>query len=487
MKSLEKILGLIEPKRVYGATKISIENLQFDSRKVSSDDVYVATRGFSVDGHSFIQSSVDAGASAIVCEDLPAVLDKNVTYVVVPNARKALALMTNAFFDFPSRSLKLFGVTGTNGKTTTATLMYQIASRLGLKSGLLSTVANYVGSQEIPSTHTTGDPIQICSLMSDMVQAGCTHCFMEVTSHALDQDRTTGLEFDVGVFTNLSQDHLDYHGSMGVYAQTKKSFFDGLPANSHAILNADDDYSAYMSSSCSASISTFGFSEDADFEITDCISLGAGIEFRLKDVRIKSVLSGKYNVSNLAGAISALSHDQELAKIATIAPKLSPVAGRLQQIPSTFGVTGFVDFAHTPDAVKNVLKTLRDALPAAGRLIAVLGCGGDRDEEKRPEMAKHLIELSDYAILTSDNPRSEDPKQIIEDMKAGIPSAYTSGWCEVIDRKDAISRAVDQAAPGDFIVVAGKGHENYQEVLGVKYEFDDVVELAKAFSVRADQ
>ena len=464
---------------VKGVIDREIGKICFDSRKVESGDVYVATRGFTVDGHDFIDSSIEKGASAVICEEYPESINEGVAYILVTNAREALGHAANAYYNYPSKQLKLIGVTGTNGKTTTATLAFNLAREMGLSTGLLSTVANKVNDDTIPSTHTTGDAIQICSLMAEMVAAGCSHCFMEVTSHAMDQHRTKGLEFDVAVFTNFTQDHLDYHLTMESYAAAKKKFFDGLSDGAVAILNSDDRKSDYMVQDTKAKVITYGSKGEPDFRIEQIATSPEGTKYQLNQNVVSSVLQGDFNAFNLSAAILSLSESNlDIKDAISAAKQINPVPGRLQTIPNRADIVGIVDFAHTPDALETILNTVRRSMPATSALICVVGCGGDRDKDKRPMMASIASRLAETVVFTSDNPRSEDALQIIEDMKSGVPSS--ENYIVEADRKCAIKMAVDGAKSGDYVVVAGKGHEKFQEIDGVKHPFDDADVLSRA-------
>jgi UDP-N-acetylmuramoyl-L-alanyl-D-glutamate--2,6-diaminopimelate ligase len=478
---LEKILKGINVVSLAGKDRIGIDNITFDSRSVTEGSLFVAVRGSKNDGHGFIDGAVKSGASAIICETFPAAPDKKVTWVKTTDSAKALGQAASNFFGNPSSSLKLVGVTGTNGKTTIATLLYKMFTGLGHKCGLFSTVCNYVVSKELPATHTTPDPVQLNRVMAEMVEAGCDYAFMEVSSHSADQQRIAGLKFAGGIFTNLTHDHLDYHKTFDNYLAAKKKFFDSLPKNAFALVNADDKNGKVMLQNCKASHYTFSVKGAADFRCTLVEQSFAGMLLKIMGDEVWTRFVGDFNASNLLAVFAAselLGADRK--EILTILSNLTPVAGRLEVIRSQGGITGIVDYAHTPDALLNVIGTLNKIREKNIQLITVVGAGGDRDKTKRPEMAAISAEGSTKVILTSDNPRTEDPEIILNDMEAGIGPELKGKTLRICDRREAIKTAVMLANKGDVILVAGKGHETYQDVKGVKHHFDDREELKKA-------
>lgn len=478
---LEKILKGINVVSLAGNDRIGIDNITFDSRSVTEGSLFVAVRGSKNDGHGFIDGAVKSGASAIICETLPAASDKKVTWIKTTDSAKALGQAASNFFGNPSSSLKLVGVTGTNGKTTIATLLYKMFTGLGHKCGLFSTVCNYVVSKELPATHTTPDPVQLNMVMAEMVEAGCDYAFMEVSSHSADQQRIAGLKFAGGIFTNLTHDHLDYHKTFDNYLAAKKKFFDSLPKNAFALVNADDKNGKVLLQNCKASHYTFSVKGAADFRCTLVEQSFAGMLLKIMGDEVWTRFVGDFNASNLLAVFAAselLGADRK--EILTILSNLTPVAGRLEVIRSQGGITGIVDYAHTPDALLNVIGTLNKIRKKNIQLITVVGAGGDRDKTKRPEMAAISAEGSTKVILTSDNPRTEDPEMILNDMEAGIGPELKGKTLRICDRREAIKTAVMLANKGDVILVAGKGHETYQDVKGVKHHFDDREELKKA-------
>jgi UDP-N-acetylmuramoyl-L-alanyl-D-glutamate--2,6-diaminopimelate ligase len=478
---LERIIKGISVVSLEGNRKCDIGNVTFDSRSVIKDSLFVAVKGSKSDGHDYIDTAVKSGASAIICESLPAVPDKKITWIKTTDSAKALGEAASNFFGNPSSSLRLVGVTGTNGKTTIATLLYKMFTGMGYKCGLFSTVCNYIIDKELPATHTTPDPVQLNRVMSEMVDAGCDYAFMEVSSHSADQQRIAGLKFAGGIFTNLTHDHLDYHKTFDNYLAAKKKFFDSLPQEAFALVNADDKNGKVMLQNCKAHHYTFSERGAADFR---CILVEQSFEGMLLKIMGEEVWThfvGDFNASNLLAVYAA----SELLgagrkEILTILSSLRPVAGRLEVIRSKGGITGIVDYAHTPDALLNVIGTLNKIRDENIQLITVVGAGGDRDKTKRPKMAAISAEGSTRVILTSDNPRTEDPEMILNDMEAGITPELKGKTLRICDRHEAIRTAVMLAKKGDVILVAGKGHEPYQEINGVKHHFDDREELTKA-------
>lgn len=482
MHMLKDLLQGVEVRSVVGDKTVQVTDIEFDSRKVKSGSLFFATRGTQVDGHTYIPAAIAAGAVAVVCEELPAERPEGVTFVKVADSTVALGEMASAFYGYPSRHLKLVGVTGTNGKTTTATLLYRMFRKLGYKAGLISTVVYCVDEREIPSTHTTPDSIRLNEMMAEMVEAGCDYCFMEVSSHSLVQHRTAGLHFVGGIFSNITHDHLDYHKTFAEYIRAKKLFFDGLPAGAFALTNADDRNGMVMVQNTKATVKTYALQSFADFRCRIVETLLDGMLLNLDGTEVWVKFLGKFNAYNLLSVYAAailLGADRN--EVLRILSELTSVNGRFEPIHSSNGVTAIVDYAHTPDALQNVISTINEIRKKGQKLYVVVGCGGNRDATKRPEMAKIAVDGSDMAILTSDNPRLEKPEDIIEQMKAGIEPGVR--YLAITDRREAIKTAVALAAPGDIILVAGKGHETYQDVGGVKHHFDDREEIRTAFGM----
>lgn len=457
-----------------------ISSIEQDSRKVQAGCLFIAVRGTNVDGHSFIPQVISAGASAVVCETLPEELSNDVTYIKVDDCNLALAMLASAWNGYPSEQLTLVGVTGTNGKTTIATLLYRLFSKLGYPCGLLSTVCNYVIDREIPATHTTPDPLQLNNLLREMVEEGCAYAFMEVSSHSADQKRIGGLDFDGGIFTNLTRDHMDYHKTVENYLKAKKSFFDNLPAKAFALSNADDKNGEVMMQNTKARRRLYSVRTGADYtaKIIEEAFEGMELQFSVGGKALCPVVThfvGRFNASNLAAVFGAAIElganiDEVLVKMS----ELVPVNGRFEAIRSTKGFSAIVDYAHTPDALINVLEAIKEILGDKGRIITVVGCGGNRDKGKRPIMAKESALRSDRLVLTSDNPRFEEPDEIIKDMQAGLDSEeLRAKTISITDRREAIRTALMIAEKGDVILIAGKGHEDYQDVKGTKHHFDD--------------
>lgn len=483
MRILKDIIyrtGIID---VAGFTDTGITDVTFDSRKVREGSLFVAVKGTQTDGHSYMEAVAEKGAVAIVCERFPDELKSGVTYVRVQDSSVALANVAANFYDNPSEKLKLVGVTGTNGKTTTATLLFQLFRNLGHPCGLLSTVRNQINDQVIPSTHTTPDPLQLNALLSAMVDDGCTYCFMEVSSHAVVQKRVSGLRFAGGVFTNITHDHLDYHKTFEEYIKAKKGFFDGLPEGSFALTNLDDKNGMVMLQNTRARKYTYSLRSMSDYKCRLIENHFSGLLLNLDGQEVLCHLVGSFNAYNLTATYAAaLLLDEPKMEVLTQLSMLNAVEGRFDFLTSKSNVIGVVDYAHTPDALQNVLSTIHDVASGQGRVITIVGCGGDRDAAKRPVMAKIACELSDKVILTSDNPRSEDPTEIIQQMEKGVPLGEVRKTLSIVDRKEAIKVAVSLAQPGDIILVAGKGHEKYQEVKGVKAPFDDKKVLQDFFN-----
>jgi UDP-N-acetylmuramoyl-L-alanyl-D-glutamate--2,6-diaminopimelate ligase len=481
MMNLNNILRGIDVLSFSGDKSGEINNITFDSRNVSPGSLFIAVRGSKTDGHEYIRSAVKSGASAVICQAIPEDHDNSVCWIRTGDTARALGQAASNFFGNPSSSLKLVGVTGTNGKTTIATLLYKLFIALGYKCGLFSTVCNYVINKELPATHTTPDPVQLNSVMHEMVMEGCDYAFMEVSSHSADQQRIAGLEFAGGIFTNLTHDHLDYHKTFNNYLTAKKKFFDSLSTQAFALVNVDDKNSMVMLQNCKAHQYTFSARGMADFRCRLVEQSFEGMQLKIMGEEVWTKLIGDFNASNLLAIYAAAELlGVERKEILTTLSELTPVAGRLEVIRSDGGITGIVDYAHTPDALLNVIDTINKIREGNVQLITVVGAGGDRDKTKRPKMASISAEGSSRIILTSDNPRTEDPEMILNDMEAGIAGEMKQKTLRIADRREAIRTAVMLASPGDVILVTGKGHEPYQEIMGVKHHFDDREELRKA-------
>jgi UDP-N-acetylmuramoyl-L-alanyl-D-glutamate--2,6-diaminopimelate ligase len=485
MMNIEEILTGIEVVSVTGTKDRTISAIEFDSRKVIKDSLFIAVRGYKSDGHDFIKSAIDSGAIAIICEILPEKPLNDICWIKTTDSAKALGVAASNFFGNPSSALKLVGVTGTNGKTTIATLLYRMFRMLGYKCGLFSTVCNYINEKEFDATHTTPDPVQLNYLLAEMVREGCDYAFMEVSSHSAHQQRIAGLKFAGGIFTNLTHDHLDYHKTFDNYLAAKKSFFDSLPGNAFALVNADDRNGRVMLQNCSASHYTFSLRGMADYRCTIIEQSFEGMGLKIQGKEVWTRFIGDFNASNLL-AVYASSELLGAAKneILTFLSDLRPVRGRLEVIKSPGGISGIVDYAHSPDALLNVIDTINKIREGGVQLITVVGAGGDRDRTKRPEMAAICAEGSNKVILTSDNPRSEDPEKILDEMEAGITADLKRKTLRIADRHEAIKTAVMLANKGDVILIAGKGHETYQEIKGVKHHFDDREELINALLLK---
>jgi UDP-N-acetylmuramoyl-L-alanyl-D-glutamate--2,6-diaminopimelate ligase len=474
MKILSDILQTIKINKVTGNTEIPVTAIVFDSRKVESGCLFVAVKGTQVDGHNFIEKAVKNGAKGIICEILPSEVFEDVTMIQVDNSSKVLGELASAFYEYPSSRLKLIGVTGTNGKTTTVTLLYNLLRKLGYKAGLLSTVRNYIDDQIIEATHTTPDAVQMNKLMKQMADAGCEYCFMEVSSHAIDQERIAGLNFAGALFTNITHDHLDYHKTFVEYIKAKKKFFDDLKPGSFALINTDDKNGTVMVQNTRAKVNNYAVRSAADFKAKIIESHFEGSMLNIDNTDVWTYFVGRFNAYNvLAVYACAILLGFKKDEVLKALSEMKPVEGRFETLRSQNGITAIVDYAHTPDALLNVLNAINQIRNNEQELITVVGAGGDRDKTKRPEMAKIATANSDKVILTSDNPRSEDPNVIIEEMKAGIDSESRKKVLAIVDRKEGIRTACLLAKKGDIILVAGKGHETYQEVKGVKHHFDD--------------
>lgn len=475
MKVLKDILYKVAIEAVKGSTDIAINSIDFDSRKVSMNDVFVAIRGTLSDGHDFIEKAINQGAIAIICEEFPEKIINGVTYIKVKNTNQALAFMASNFYDNPSSKIKLVGITGTNGKTTVASLLYQLFKKAGYKVGLLSTVKILVDDYKYKATHTTPDSLTINNYLNEMINEGCEFCFMEVSSHGIHQKRTDGLHFKGGVFTNLSHDHLDYHNSFAEYRDVKKAFFDDLPKDAFALTNVDDKNGNVMFQNTKARKLTYALKSYADYKAQILESQLTGLLLKINDNEVWVKLIGNFNAYNML-AIYGVAIELGIDKIEALRllSELESVAGRFQFIISKSKITAIVDYAHTPDALENVLQTISEIRTKNEQLITVVGCGGDRDKTKRPIMAHVASNLSDKAIFTSDNPRSEVPEMIIEAMEKGVEPQNYKKTVSIVDRKQAIKTACIMANENDIILIAGKGHENYQEIKGVKHDFDDL-------------
>ncbi|MCI5814272.1 MAG: UDP-N-acetylmuramoyl-L-alanyl-D-glutamate--2,6-diaminopimelate ligase [Bacteroidales bacterium] len=480
--TLKDLLSSMKPKAVIGNEDIDITGVNIDSRRIGKGHLFVAMVGTQVDGHQFISKAIAQGAAAILCERLPEETSEGVTYVQVDSTEDAVGKVATLFYGDPSRHLKLVGVTGTNGKTTIATLLYNMFRKMGHKCGLLSTVCNYIEDEAIPTEHTTPDPIELNALLSRMVEVGCEYAFMECSSHAIAQKRIGGLRFAGGIFTNLTRDHLDYHKTFENYRDAKKAFFDSLSKNAFAITNADDKNGLVMVQNCKAQVKTYSIRQMADYRarILECHFEGMYLEIDGNEVGVQFI--GKFNVSNLLAVYGAARMlGKEPQDILVAMSTLHSVNGRLDPVRSPEGYTAIVDYAHTPDALENVLNAIHEVLNGKGKVITVCGAGGNRDKGKRPLMAQEAVKQSDRVIITSDNPRFEEPQDIINDMLAGLNAQQMKKVISIADRKEAIRAACMMAGKGDVILVAGKGHENYQEIKGVKHHFDDKEVLRDIF------
>ena len=482
MKLIE-LLKNVEVLNTFGETEVEITGVNIDSRRIEAGHLFVAIPGTQTDGHKFIPKAIELGAAASLCERMPEEHAEGVTYVVVESTESVVGIVATHFFGDPSRKLKLVGVTGTNGKTTIATLLYNMFRKFGHKCGLLSTVCNYIEDEAIPADHTTPDPIELNRLLAKMVEAGCEYAFMECSSHAIAQKRIGGLKFAGGLFTNLTRDHLDYHKTVENYRDAKKAFFDGLEKDAFAITNADDKNGLYMVQNTKAQVKTYSIRSMADFKakIIECHFEGMYLDINGKEVGVQFI--GKFNVSNLLAVYgAAVMLGKQPEDILVILSTLKSVSGRLEPIHSPEGYTAIVDYAHTPDALENVLNTINEVLNGKGKVITVCGAGGNRDKGKRPIMAQTAAKLSDKVIITSDNPRFEEPQDIINDMLAGLDNKQMKKVVSIVDRKEAIRTASMMAEKGDVILIAGKGHEDYQEIKGVKHHFDDREIVREIFS-----
>ncbi len=482
-RRLQDILQCVDVVQSIGDLSIGISALNYDSRRVCAGDCFFAVVGVQSDGHTYIPQAVERGARAVVCERLPEDLVDDVCYVQVTDVNAAMADMAAAFYDYPSRELKLVGVTGTNGKTTTATLLYDLFRMLGYRAGLISTVIYKVGEREIESTHTTPDAIRLNAMLREMVDEGCDYCFMECSSHAIAQDRIRGLQFAGGMFTNLTHDHLDYHKTFAEYIRVKKLFFDHLPSEAFALTNIDDRNGRVMVQNTRAMVRTLSLRSMADFRCKVVEMLLDGMLLRLDGEEVWVKCIGRFNAYNILTIYAAaLMLGQRKEEVLTAISALQSVSGRFEYIRAVDGTTAVVDYAHTPDALENVIETIEEIRQPSQKLIVLCGCGGDRDKSKRPEMAAIAVKYADISIFTSDNPRTESPEQILQDMVEGLPA--DARYVKIADRGEAIRTAAMLAAAGDIILLAGKGHETYQVIGTEKIHFDDREEIRKYFANR---
>ena len=482
MAVLADLLKNVKVIGINGNPDVEINGMELDSRQVKPGGLFFAVKGTVTDGHKFIPKALENGAVAVVCQDLPETMPEGVTFVKLENTEHAVGQIATDFYGDPTSKMKLVGVTGTNGKTTIATVLYNMFRRLGFKAGLLSTVCNYVDGQPIPTEHTTPDPITLNRLLAQMVEAGCQYVFMEVSSHAVAQNRIGGLRFAGGIFTNLTRDHLDYHKTFENYRDAKKAFFDNLPKDAFAITNADDKNGMVMVQNTKATVKTYSVKQMADFKakIIECHFEGMYLEINGREVGVQFI--GKFNVSNLLAVYgAAVMLGQKPEDVLVAMSEMKSVNGRFEAITAPKGFTAIVDYAHTPDALENVLNAIHDVLEGKGQVITVCGAGGNRDKGKRPIMAQEAVRQSDRVIITSDNPRFEEPQDIINDMLAGLDEEQRKKVFSIVDRREAIRLACDIAQKGDVVLIAGKGHEDYQEIKGVKHHFDDKEEVRKCF------
>jgi UDP-N-acetylmuramoyl-L-alanyl-D-glutamate--2,6-diaminopimelate ligase len=481
---LSELLNHISYSELIGTTEKIVNGVNFDSRQVKPDSVFVAQSGVLSNGHQFISKAIDNGATVIVCEQFPDELFSDITYIKVADSIEILGKLASAFYQFPSKKIKVIGVTGTNGKTSIATLLYKMFLKLGYKTGLISTISYRINEKEETASHTTPNALKIQQLLTEMAEKGCEFCFMEVSSHAVHQKRISGIEFAGGIFTNITHDHLDYHKTFAEYIKAKKGFFDGLSKEAFAIINADDKNGLVMVQNTQAEIITFSNRSVADFHCKVIESHFDGMLLNLDGSDIWTRFVGKFNASNLLAVYTtAIRLGQNKEEVLTIISDLQPVQGRFETVRSLDGKLAIIDYAHTPDALKNVLGAITEIKTRNEQVITVVGAGGDRDKTKRPEMAYEAVLASDKVILTSDNPRTENPAQIIKDMETGVVTKYKNKVVSIENRREAIKTAAMIAQPGDIILIAGKGHENYQEINGIKYHFDDKEEIENCFGI----
>ncbi len=484
----EELLKDIEVLQMKGSTDRDLAGITFDSRKIQPGFLFIAVKGTQSDGHEYIGNAVASGAAAVICEHWPEHISPDVTYILVKDSACALAKLASAFYDHPSRKFRLVGITGTNGKTTTVTVLHRLFTALGYKSGCFTTIRNYIGDETIEATHTTPDPVQLNRIMKDMADRGCEYVFMEVSSHALVQQRVAGLTFAGGIFSNITHDHLDYHKTFEEYLRAKKLFFDNLQADSFSLINADDRNGRVMVQNTKSAVSSFGIHSMADFKGRIIESHVNGMLLNIDNTELWTKFIGEFNASNLLAVYScARLLGQKKEEILRLISLMDTVEGRFQYLQSEKGVTAVIDYAHTPDAVQNVLRTIGQIRKGDEQVITVIGAGGNRDKTKRPVMARVAAGMSDKLILTSDNPRNEDPAEIINDMKTGLDDISLAKTIIQPDRREAIKMACLLARKGDIILIAGKGHETYQEVKGIKHHFSDLEEVSSLFALKPDQ
>ncbi len=482
MKKLNDILNKVDVLEIKGNEDITVNNVVFDSRMARKNDLFVAVKGTRADGHDFIPMVIEKQVSCIVCEYFPEERSRDVSYVKVKDSAKSLGLIASNFYGNPSRKLKLVGITGTNGKTTIATLLYKLFTRLGYKAGLFSTIRNYVNDKALDATHTTPDPVQLNRLLDEMQSAGCEYAFMEVSSHAVSQQRISGLVFSGGIFTNLTHDHLDYHHTFADYIKAKKQFFDDLPKDAFALINADDNNGRVMVQNCRAQVHGYALKSGTRFTAKIVESHFEGMMLNIGGTEMWTTLIGEFNAYNILAVYAcALLFGQDREEVMKAISVLETVSGRFEYVRSNNGIIAVIDYAHTPDALNNVLSTINQIKPGNRELITVVGAGGNRDKDKRPMMAKVAVENSNKVIITSDNPRDEDPEVIIEDMIHGVEVPYKQKVLTITNRGEAIKTACMMAGEGDIILIAGKGHETYQEIRGIRHHFSDKEEVSKAF------
>lgn len=483
MKLLKDILYGAGTEDIYGSSNLAIDNITFDSRKITNHSLFVAIKGTQVDGHKFIDDCIEKGAIAIICEDLPETVNPNVTYIHVKDSHSALGTIASNYYDNPSRKLKLIGITGTNGKTTSTTLLFNLFRIMGHKVGLISTVVNKIHNEEVTSTHTTPNPVELNKLINDMVEKGCTHCFMEVSSHAIDQKRIKGLSYAGGVFTNITRDHLDYHKTFDNYIKAKKEFFDDLPSDAFALTNNDQTHGETMLFDTKAKKYTYSLKGLGDFKAKILENSFSGLHLNIDNNEVYTKLIGGFNAYNalVAYSVGVLLGKDKIDVLTTLS-NLNSVEGRFEYIKTDNKITGIVDYAHTPDALENVLQTIKEIRTGNELVITIVGCGGDRDKGKRPLMAEIATRYSDQVIFTSDNPRTENPETIIEEMRKGVPAEDFKKTLSITNRKEAIKTACSLSHNGDILLIAGKGHENYQEINGERLPFDDMEILTETLT-----
>ncbi|PKR79835.1 UDP-N-acetylmuramoyl-L-alanyl-D-glutamate--2,6-diaminopimelate ligase [Brumimicrobium salinarum] len=487
MKNLRDILYGSSIKEVVGTTAIEIKSLVFDSRDIQKNDLFIALVGAESNGHDYISQAINNGAKAIVCEEKPGELVEGVNYVLVADTHKTLSVLAHNYYDQPSKKLKLIGITGTNGKTTTTTLLFNLFRKMNYQVGLISTVVNRINDTEIPTERTTPDAVSLNKLLAEMVEAGCSHCFMEVSSHAIHQNRVGSLHFSGGAFTNITHEHLDYHNTFKEYINVKKKFFDDLPNEAFAITNADDKNGFVMLQNTKAKKSSYGLKSIADYKAKVLENNFSGLVLSINNTELYTQLIGDFNAYNVLLVYAIADHlIGEPLEIMRVISELKAVEGRFEYYKSETGIIGIVDYAHTPDALENVLKTIKNIRTGNETVFSLVGCGGDRDKTKRPTMAAIGCELSDKLILTSDNPRTEDPNEIIEEMMTGVGGEHFKKTISIANRKEAIKTACSMAEPNDIILIAGKGHETYQEIHGVKHDFDDL-EILKELLIKFEK